>query len=188
MRGAEAKLVPVTEATLRSDGAWLAAFAARIDTLDRAALPPHLAAALDTLRARVARERAPYASGAWRRDPDAYLHLGPWAVLDVARTPGTGACARAKHATGRLRALPEVLRAARVTMRDGRAQADEGTVLAWSAAMESLRALPARLSECREPYREADLVVADTLALDACREFVRFLRESSGMAVAPANR
>ncbi len=43
--------------------------------------------------------------------------------------------------------------------------------------MDSLRALPARLAACRDPAREADLVEADTLALEACARFVRFLRE-----------
>lgn len=167
--------MPVTEATLRADSAWVEAFAARVAAIDRAALGTADAARLDTLRARVGRERAPHASGAWRRDPALYLELGPGAVLAVAAVPGAGACARVKHAAARLRALPEVLRSARVTLA-GRALADTSAA-PWFAAMDSLRALPARLASCRDPEREADLVEADSLALAACARFVRFLRE-----------
>lgn len=188
VRGADAKLVPVTEATLRSDPAWLRQLAARIADIDRGRLPAGAASRLDSLRARVARELAPHANGAWTRDPAPYLELGPGAVLEVAALPRTGACARTKFATGRLRALPEVLRAARVTLRDlslaGPGTADSAAA-PWLAAMDSLRALPARLAGCREPEREADLVEADTLALAACERFVRFLREECGASVRP---
>lgn len=185
LRGADARLVPVTEATLRSDAAWLERFAARLEALDRAGLEPLARVTLDTLRARVAREREPHASGAWRRDPALYLQLGPHSVLEVAALPNTSPCARSKFAIGRLRALPEVLRAARVTLRDGRAEVAAGQVAAWRAAMDSLRALPARLAACREPSREADLVEADSLALAACARFVRFLGEGDVDAGAP---
>jgi len=175
VRGADARLVPVTEATLAADSLWLERLAARLAAIDRAALGPATAARLDTLRARVEAERAPYASGAWRRDPAAYLALGPGAVLAAAAAPGAGACTRAKHAAARLRALPEVLRSARVTL--AAAPLADTSAAPWLAAMDSLRALPARLAACRDPAREADLVEADTLALEACARFVRFLRE-----------
>lgn len=178
LRTADGKLVPVTEATLRSDAAWLERFAGRLAALDRRALAPLEGVRLDTLRARVEREREPHASGAWRREPAAYLALGPFAVLEAAAAPNTSPCGRAKNVVRRLRALPEVLRAARVTLRD--VAASDTAAAPWLAAMDSLRALPARLAACREPTREADLVEADSLALAACERFVRFLREERG--------
>ncbi len=182
MRGGESRLAPVTEATLQSDGPWLQRFADRLAALDRAALPPREAERLDTLRARVERERAPYVSGAWLHDPGLYLQLGPGAVLEAATVRRAGACDRLKYAAGRLEAVPEVLRAARVTMRNGRLAAGPQAEADWRAAMDSLRALPARLMECRDPDREADLVEADSLALGACRRFLRFLREETAVA------
>lgn len=183
--------MPVTEATLRSDPAWLERLAARLAAIDGRRLPAGEAAKLDSLRAWIARERAPHASGAWIRDTAPYLELGPRAVLEVAALPGAGPCARAKYATGRLRALPEVLRAARVTLRDlplDGPGAAEAAAAPWRAAMDSLRALPGRLSGCREPVREADLVEADSLALAACERFVRFLREERGGIPGPGGR
>ncbi len=170
----------MTEATLRSDPAWLTRLASRLAALDGRRLTAREAARLDSLRARVARELAPHESGAWARDPALYLELGPGAVFESARLRGAGACARTRHATRRMRALPEVLRAARVTLRAlpvANAAVAESLAAPWRAAMDSLRALPARLAACREPSREADLVEADSLAIAACGRFVRFLRE-----------
>jgi hypothetical protein len=81
------------------------------------------------------------------------------------------------HAIGRMRLLPEVLRAARVTLRPGGDDEGNYSIKPWLAAMDSLRALPARLAGCRDPVREADLVEADSLALGACDRFVHFLSE-----------
>lgn len=186
LRAADGRLAPVTEATLRSDSAWLEHFTGRLDAVDRGALTPREGERFDTLLARVERERAPHASGAWRRDPALYLELGPGSVLAAATEPGTSTCGRMKNVVKRLRALPEVLRAARVTLRDSAGPDSEAAP--WRAAMDSLRVLPARLSACREPVREADLVEADTLALAACERFIRFLREERGVAVAPGGR
>lgn len=178
LRAADGRLAPVTEATLRSDAAWLERFARRLAALDRRALTPLEGVRLDTLRARVEREREPHANGAWRRDPELYLRLGPGSVLDAAAAPNTSPCSRTKNVVKRLRVVPEVLRAARVILRDG--PASDSAAVPWRAAMDSLRALPARLSACREPSREADLVEADSLALAAIDRFVRFLREERG--------
>lgn len=175
----------MTEATLRADSAWLARFADRLAAIDRGALAPLEAVRLDTLRARVERERGPHESGAWRRDPALYLELGVGAALEAAALPDASPCRRAKYAVGRLRAVPEVLRAARVTLRDGAIAPTDTSAAPWRAAMDSLRALPARLAACREPSREADLVEADSLALAACERFIRFLREERLVPGAP---
>ena len=175
--GADARLEPVSEATLARDAAWLAAFTARVAAIDRAALRAREAAALDSLRARSVREREPYARGAWRFEPALYLALGPGAVLDVSGAPRTSPCGRGRNTVGRLRALPEVLRAARINLGTAAGAAGEEAAAPWRAAMDSLRALPGRLAGCRDPMREADLVEADSLALAACERFVQFLRE-----------
>ena len=177
MRGADDKLVPVSEATLGADSTWLAEFAWQLRSLSSWPMKRRERDRLDTLRARVEREREPYLSGAWRSDPSLYLELGPQAVIEAAKIPGSGTCARMNHAIGRMRLLPEVLRAARVTLRSGADDEGNYSVGPWLAAMDSLRTLPARLRGCRDPIREADLVEADSLALGACDRFVRFLAE-----------
>jgi hypothetical protein len=186
IRGGDERLVPVTEATLPEDSTSLETFADQLAALGRGPMKRSDRERLNSLRARVERERAPYVSGAWRRDPSLYLELGPRAVLEAATIPKTGSCRRLGNAVGRLRALPEVLRAARVLLRGG-ASGDTATA-PWLAAMDSLRVLPTRLAGCRDPGREAALVEADSLALAACDRFVRFLGESRPRAGAVDGR
>ena len=177
VRGGDDRLVPVSEATLGADSTWLAEFAWRLRSLSGWPMKRRERDRLDTLRVRVAREREPHMSGAWRSDPSVYLELGPRAVIEAAKIPGSGSCARMNHAIGRMRLLPEVLRAARVTLRPGGDDEGNYSIEPWLATMDSLRALPARLTGCRDPIREADLIEADSLALGACDRFVRFLAE-----------
>ena len=177
VRGADDRLVPVSEATLGADSTWLAKFAWRVRSLGGLPMKRRERDRLDTLRARVEREREPHMSGAWRSDPSLYLELGPRAVIEVSKLPGSGSCARMSYAIARMRLLPEVLRAARVTLRPGDDAEGNYAIEPWLAAMDSLRAIPARITRCKDPAREAELVEADSLALSACDRFVRFLAE-----------
>jgi hypothetical protein len=175
--GAESMLVPVTEASILEDDEALSDLEARIARIDRAALEPDGLARLDSLVARVARERAPYLAGAWRTDPAAYFDLAPGAVLDVATLPGTSPCTRARHAERRMRVVPEVLRAASVNLEHSVPSADKDDAAPWLAAVDSLRALPDRLAGCKDSQRQAGLIEADSLAIRAIERFVRFLRD-----------
>jgi len=180
LRGSESALVPVTEASIAEDDSALSDLEARIARVDRAALEPDGLARLDSLRARVARERAPYLSGAWRNDPSVYFALAPGAVLDVATLPHATACTRARHAERRLRMVPEVLRSARVNLGHSVPPVGSDDAALWLAAIDSLRAIPDRLESCRDSQRQAGLIEADSLAIEALGRFVRFLREERG--------
>lgn len=179
---ADDRLEPVTEATLARDAALLGALADSAAAVDRARLRRADAALLDTLCAHVAAEAAPLAADAWRRRPEAYLALAEDAVLAAARQPRVSACERTRRATRRLRAVPEVLRAAEVNLRAATYDRDDA-VARWRAAMVALRTeLPAVAATCHDSERYADLVEADSLALEAARRFVRFLGEDAGRA------
>lgn len=177
LKGAEAMLVPVNESSLLEDEPALAELESRIARVDRGGLGPDGVARLDSLIARVARERAPYLSGAWHTDPSSYLAVGPWAVLDVATLDNHSTCTRARFAERRLRMVPEVLRCARINL--GQSAASEGVddVSPWVAALDSLRVLPDRLGSCRDSQRQADLIEADSLAIAALERFLKYLRE-----------
>lgn len=177
VRGGDDRLVPVSEATLGADSTWLAKFTWRLRSLSALPMKRRERDRLDTLRARVDREREPYLRDGWRGDPSLYLELGPQAVVEASKVPGSGSCARMGYAIARMRLLPEVLRAARVTLRPGLDAEGNHAIEPWLAAMDSLRAIPVRITGCRDPVREADLVEADSLALSACDRFVRFLAE-----------
>lgn len=177
LKGAETMLVPVNESSLLEDDPALAELETRIARVDRGGLGADGLARLDSLIARVARERAPYLSGAWHTDPLSYLAVGPWAVLDVATLEDHSTCTRARFAERRLRMVPEVLRCARINL--AQAQATEGVddVSPWEAALDSLRVLPDRLENCRDSQRQADLIEADSLAVAALERFLKYLRE-----------
>ncbi len=181
------RLAPLTEATLARDAATLDSLQAAADAIDPATLGPGARARRDTLRARIAREAAPLRAGLWRTSAAAYLGFANEAILAVARTPRTSPCERARRATGRLRALPELLRSAQVNLRDASHEDPGAEAAPWLVAMDSLRtALPARVVECREPERYADFVEADSLALGAIARFVRFLHENAELRTIPA--
>lgn len=184
--GGAAALLPITQAAIERDEQWLGEFAATLAAIPPAELAPRERVALDSLSARVEREREPLRSGAWANDPRLYLAAGPLAALESAAAPGVTPCERARRAAKRLAALPELLRAAEVNLRAARGFDRERTLLAWGAARDSLRwALPAHVAGCREGERDADLIEADTTALGAVDHFVRFLRED--LAAAPAD-
>ena len=106
-----------------------------------------------------------------------YRELAHATVLAVANRPHVTQCERTRRVIARLRAVPEVLRAAQVNLRADAAFDPECEAAAWDAAMFDLRtALPALAATCHDPEREADLIEADSTALAAARRFVRFLR------------
>lgn len=181
--GAQRRLEPVTEATLARDAALLAAISDSLAAIDRDALGPERRAALDTLRARVEREVTPIRDGAWRRDPDLYLALAHSAVLEAARAPRVTPCGRSARALARLRRVPEVLRAAEVNLLGADAVDADAAAARWAAAMADLRTeLPVLAARCHDPERVAQVVEADTLALDAMRRFVAVLRVRAAAA------
>jgi len=176
---ADEQLVPLTTPSLERDAALLAALSDSLGTIRRDALAPARRAALDSLAAHVAFERAPLLAGRWQREAAPYAELVDSAVFDAATRRKVVACARMRRALQRLRSVPELLRAAEITLRAG-AVTDRDTALAHLASLQQrLRvALPALSLACHEADRNADLVEADTLALVATRRFAGFLAES----------
>ena len=187
---ADSRLEPVTEATLGRDAATLSALGESLATLDTATLARRDRATLDTLRARVGRELAPLRDGTWRSDPAIYLGLAHDAPLESARRARRSPCERARRTAGRLRGVPETLRAAEVALRGARIADPEAEAARWRVAMLDLRVtLPALFSDCHEGERYAAFVEADTLALEAMGRFTRFLLDRDSLAsISGANR
>jgi uncharacterized protein (DUF885 family) len=111
-------IVPVTQATLAEDAAWLTDFRARLADVPAASLSPDASADYRLLAARTERELLdaevirPY-----ERDPSAYLPLLGPAVEWVLLSRGVSICTRLQLAAHRLARAPEVLRAARINLR-----------------------------------------------------------------------
>jgi hypothetical protein len=171
------RLVPVTESSLARDAALVAEIADSAAALEREALGPGEQRALAALRERLEREAAPLRSGAWRREPSAYLALVHDAVMQAAQRPHISPCERERRALRRLRAVPEVLRSAEVNLGAASAFDPDSEAVRWGGALADLRTtLPRLFPECHDAERFADLVEADSLALGAARRFVARMR------------
>lgn len=183
VRGAAARLVPVTESSLERDLAWLSRFRARCALVDSARIAPSDRVRLGSLLMRVARQQEESApQGPLRRDALAYRVLTDQAVLEVITTPRVGECERVRRATLRLHMLPEVLRAAAINLR-AMPQDDARVQRGVDDAIRVLRAeVIAAAVACHDPRRRADLVEADSAAIRAYQVFPRWLRDAPGPA------
>jgi len=182
------RLEPVTQASLIAEAAWLDDFARRLAALPGDGLSPPAAAERDSLAARTVRARAEIVvARRWEQDPTAYLDLVDGAIRTMTAPPRGSACARTRAAADRLARVPEVLRSARVNLREPEPQRADDAAAGCARLLELCRvAVPALGARCREPRLQADLAEADTLAVRAVEDFARWLRED--IRSAGANR
>jgi hypothetical protein len=174
-------LVPVTEDWLARERAWLAGFEARFAAVATAPLSRARAAARDSLAARLARVRDDHARRVFEREPARYADLVGDGVADLFRREHD--CSAAGRVARRLRAVPEVLRAARVLVREP-ARADvEAGIRRFEDVLELYRVgIPARTADCRDGYAQATLAEADSGAVRAVVEQLAWLRERLAIA------
>ena len=93
----------------------------------------------------------------------------------LAGRPGV-LCRRVVIVNRQLKAIPEVLRAARVDMAHPSRLAVESAIRSLARTLEMLRRdVPAGIRECRDPGSVAALAESDTLAAHAVDEFVMWL-------------
>ena len=119
LHGWDTKLVPVTAASVASDLQWLKGMRARLGEIPLAELSFERAQEHDLLMARIERERIELeAVRSWERNPGTYLDLVAGSVLSLLERDFTSPCERVVLATRRLRLVPEVMRAARVNLKD----------------------------------------------------------------------
>ena len=178
-RRGDGRLEPVTQATLLAEAEWLRRFAARLEAVPRDGLSPAGRSLRDSLAARVARQRDELeVTRRWERDPSAYLDLAGAAMRPLLDGRGVAACARARSLAKRLERVPDVLRAARVNLREPPRRLLEEALAGYERLLAFYREdLPAFGARCREPRTQADLAQADTLAVRAAEDFLRYLRE-----------
>ncbi len=173
---AATRLAILDDATLPADAAWIASFRAR---LARATpVTTQGAQDRDALLAWCAAESAAVApGGGWWRDPGAVVGVLEDATLEASRATRPGPCDRAQHTAARLWRVPDVLRGAQVVLRRPERTAAERAATRLDSLLVRWRTdLPSRFAGCRESYRMASLVEADTLALRAGADFLRWLR------------
>ena len=171
------RLLPVTPSSLARDRAFLYTMAESILVLQRTALSAAARVEVDRLAGRVIDETGAIRSEAWRRSSSPYLEMVRDAVMMAAKRPRVSPCERERRVLRRLRAVPEVLRAAEVNLASPIAADPDSEAAGWAALESDWRGtLPGLFAGCHDADRYADLVQADSLALASARRFASVLR------------
>jgi len=172
-------LMPVTQGALAGEADWMHRFRARVAAIPRAALSFDRALEYDLLVARTDRELLdlevirPYET-----NPNAYLELVAGSIQSLLQRNFAPPCHRLGAVVQRLRQVPEVLRAARINLKNPPKIATEVAIGQFEGTLRLYREeIPAAAARCKDPNLQADLAEADTLAVEAVASFVAFLRE-----------
>ncbi|HEY2953856.1 MAG TPA: DUF885 domain-containing protein [Candidatus Eisenbacteria bacterium] len=170
----DGRLQPVTAASVAADLRWLAAMRERLGAIPRDQLSFERAQEYDLLAARLERERIELAEvRSWERNPGSYLDLVAGSVLAVLERDHASPCERVVLAARRLRVVPEVLRAARVNLKNPPRLYTEVAISGFTGALAFYRTtLPALTEGCHEPRLQADLAEADSQAVHAVEKFL----------------
>ncbi len=175
----DALLVPVSQATLAEDAARVRSLQARLAAIPRDRLSSGRALDRDLLAARLARARLDLeALRPFERAPGAYVELVAGSVQSLLERDSASPCSRVRAVAARLELVPEVLRAARINLRDPSRLAIEEAIERFEGTLRLYReALPALAAHCRDERAQADFAEADTTAIRAVEDFLAVLRE-----------
>lgn len=190
VHGADGVLKPVTRTTLAEDLAWLQGFRARLASIPLADLSEARAIERDLLAGRVERQLVDLeVIRPFERDPGAYLPLVAGSIESVLERPTAATCQRLRLGARRLSSVPEVLRAARINLRNPPRELTEIAIDLYAGVLRFYRETVPRLATgCRDARMQADLAQADTTAVRAVEDFLLYLREdllpASGGALA----
>ena len=176
----------VTALTLAEDLAWLR------DFRDRLAAVPHdepageRASARALLDAAVDRELLELeVLRPFQRDPGAYVALVAGSVEAALDRSSGSPCSRLQRAARRLAEVPEVLRAARLNLKDPPRIFTELAIERFAGVLRFYREdVPRLTAGCRSARMQADLAQADTIAVRAVAAFLSYLEED----LLPASR
>ncbi|HTM57862.1 MAG TPA: DUF885 domain-containing protein [Candidatus Udaeobacter sp.] len=173
------QLPPLTQASVQAESTWLRGFQTRLRSLSPTSLSfPQLLdrATLDGWIERQCFDLEVVRS--WERNPNTYVGLVTSPVQSLLQREFAPDCARVRSAARRLRMVPEILRAAKINLRHPPLRLTE---IALDQARGALRfyreTVPALSARCHDAITEADLAEADTAAVRATEDFVRFLDE-----------
>jgi uncharacterized protein (DUF885 family) len=185
-RESDGLLAPVTRTSLAEDLAWLRGFRAKVASLPGDRLSGDGAVVRHLLMARVERRMLELeVIRPFERDPGAYLPLVAGSIESVLERPAASPCQRLRLATRRLAQVPEVLRAARINLRDPPRELTEIALALFPGVLRFYRETVPRLAAgCRDARTQADLAQADTAAVRAVEAFLDYLRED----LLPASR
>ena len=173
------RLVPVSEASVAADLAWLAGIDRELAAIPRGALSFERAQEAEVLAARVRRERLELAGvQRWRQDPGWYLDMIAGGIQSLVERQAASPCDRAHALIGRLTMVPEVLRAATINLRDPVRIEVEAALPRYGALIALYRGPVAQLAlACHDTREQGAFGEADSAAIAAIERFVTLLRD-----------
>ena len=172
-------LIPITQATVTDDAAWLRAFRERLHAVPARELGFDARLDRALLDARIERELLELeVVQSWRTNPNTYVDLISGPVQSLLQRNFASLSTRMRAAARRLRMVPEVLRAARINLSHPSRLATEVAIAQSAGVLQFYRGtVPALTAASRDPEATADLAEADTAAVRAVESFQTFLRE-----------
>ena len=175
----DAKLYPVTQATLADDARWLHEFETRVRKVDRKSLSLERGLEYDLVLSRVhARLLDLEVIRPYERNPNSYLNLIAGSVQVLLQRDFAGISDRLRSATARLGQVPEILRAAKINLNNPPRIYTEVAIGQYAGALRFYREVVPRLaSSCTDPDVLAGLAEADSGAVRAVEDFLDFLRQ-----------
>jgi uncharacterized protein (DUF885 family) len=174
----DAKLPPVTQASLAEETTWYHHLRDELHAIPRAQLSFNRSLEYDLLSARFDRELLDLeVIRPWETNPNTYLDLVAGSIQSLLQRNYAPACTRIKSAVGRLHQVPEILRAARVNLKNPPQAYTQVAIGQFQGALRLYReVIPALASGCKDSETQADLIEADSSAIRAVENFVEYLR------------
>ena len=175
----DGRLEPITAASVAAESKWLADLRQRLEAipgkslsfqrqLDRAALESWI----DRQRLELDEIRP------FERNPNLYVSLVTTPVQALLQRQFASDCSRVHDAARRLNAIPEILRAASINLRNPPRLFTDVAIDQTRGALRFYReTVPALGARCHDPAAQADLAEADSTAVRAVEEYLRFLEE-----------
>ena len=173
------RLFPVTPASVAKEIAWLRDVHARLAAIPPVSLPFRRRLDRAALEAWIERQQLELEEmRPFERNPNFYVGLITSPIQGLLERDFASECARFRDAARRLAAVPEILRAARINLKNPPHLFTDVAIEQTRGALRFYReTVPAVAASCHEPAIQADLAEADSTAIRAAEEYLRFLEE-----------
>ena len=175
----DSELYAITPQSVASDLEWLREMQELLAAIPREKLSFERQLDRDVLASRIEREILELSEvRSWARNPNTYVDLVSSPIQALLQRDFAPLCNRIQSATRRLRAVPEILRAAPLNLDHPPTIYTEIAIAQLDGVLTFYRVtLGALTAECREPRLQADLAEADTAAVKAVEAFRRTLKD-----------
>ncbi len=167
----------VTALTLAEELAWIRGFRERLAAVPHDEAAGERASERDLLDAAVDRDLLELeVLRPFQRDPGAYVALVAGSVETALDRSNGSSCARLHRAALRLAEVPEVLRAARLNLKNPPRVLTELAIERFAGVLRFYREdVPRLTAGCRSARMQADIAQADTIAVRAVAAFLSYL-------------